>query len=127
MVAILTRNMEDKKEIMIDLTYLKTFSDGDLEFVKEMVELFIDKIPAETTELRRAVDAKEWTAVYKAAHDLKSSANFIGLKELIESIVKMEDCAKNERNLDAVDQLKEHIIEHCLMAVEELKEIKIDV
>lgn len=118
--------MEDKKEITIDLTYLKTFSDGDLDFVKEMVELFIEKIPTEAAELRRAVDAKEWAATYKAAHDLKSSANFIGLKDLIDSIIKMEDCAKNERNLDTVDDLKEHIIEHCLLAVDVLKDIEIE-
>jgi len=117
--------MEDKKEMMIDLSYLKTFSDGDLEFVKEMVELFIEKIPAETEELTRAITAHEWSAAYKAAHDLKSSANFIGLTSLIDSILKMEDCTKNEKDLDTINELREHIVAQCLAAVEELKEVEV--
>ncbi|MGB0521953.1 MAG: Hpt domain-containing protein [Flammeovirgaceae bacterium] len=118
--------MEDKKEIMIDLSYLKTFSDGDLAFVKEMVELFIEKIPMETAELQRAIAAKEWAAAYKAAHDLKSSANFIGLKHVIDGILKIEDCTKNERNFEELDQTQKFVVEQCLAAVEELKEIKIE-
>lgn len=117
--------MEEKKEIMIDLTYLKTFSDGDLAFVKEMVELFIEKIPMETAELQRAIGAKEWAAAYKAAHDLKSSSNFIGLKHVIDSIMKIEDCAKNERNFDELPELQAFVIEQCLAGVEELKGLEV--
>ena len=118
--------MEEKNEIMIDLTYLKTFSDGDLDFVKEMVELFIEKIPAETEELNRATEAKEWSVAYKAAHDLKSSANFIGLSHIIGKIMQLEDCLKNEKNLELVNGLKGEIIEECLTAVDELKDIEIE-
>lgn len=118
--------MEENKEKIVDLTYLKTFSDGDLDFVKEMVELFIDKIPMETSELQRAISAEEWSAAYKAAHDLKSSANFIGLKHIINSILKIEDCTKNERNFDQLAEPTQVVVEQCAIAVEELKEVKIE-
>ena len=117
--------MEDKKESLIDLTYLKTFSDGDMVFVKEMIELFIEKIPTETAELQRAVAAQEWQAAYKAAHDLKSSANFIGLTYLVEDILKFEDCTKNQRNFDLIPDLRDRIVEECLKGVTELKGVEI--
>lgn len=117
--------MEEKKDIMIDLSYLKTFSDGDLDFVKEMVELFIEKIPMEIAELKRAIDAKEWPAAYKAAHDLKSSANFIGLKGIISDIMQIEDCTKNEHNFEMLDDLQKRVGEHCMSGVEELKGMEI--
>jgi len=117
--------MEEKKEKMIDLGYLKSFSDCDLDFVKEMVELFIEKIPMELAELKRAIDAKEWPEAYKAAHDLKSSANFIGLQGIVGAIMQIEDCTKNERNFEQLEELREQVATHCLAAVEELKEIEI--
>jgi HPt (histidine-containing phosphotransfer) domain-containing protein len=116
--------MEKKKntENVIDLEYIRTFSDGDEDFVREMVELFSEKIPAEVKELNVAVTEKNWERAYKATHDLKSSTSFVGMEYLRKDVLELERCTKFTQDLELVPALVEQISKECGKAAQELKE-----
>jgi len=108
-------------ETVIDLEYIRTFSAGDHEFVKEMVELYIEKIPQEIKALETAVEEKNWHGAYRATHDLKSSTSFIGMKYLLEDVLELEQCTKFEQDLEEVPELMETVVTECKKAIEELR------
>jgi HPt (histidine-containing phosphotransfer) domain-containing protein len=91
---------------LIDLTYLRSFCDGDEAFVAETIETLLEKLPEELRQLEQATATQQWHAAYKAVHSLKSSLHLAGLAHLYDSLKQLEGWTKNEENLD---QAKERI------------------
>ncbi len=113
----------EKSNNAINLEYIRTFSDGDEDFVREMVELFSDKIPAEVKELNAAAEDENWERAYKATHDLKSSTSFVGMEYLRQDVLELERCTKFTQDLELVPALVEKISQECGKAAKELKEV----
>lgn len=55
---------------------------GGQSFLVEMIELFLEHAPQRLATARAAFDAGEITAVYRAAHSLKSTAGNLGARAL---------------------------------------------
>lgn len=55
---------------------------GGQEFLVEMIELFLEHAPQRLAAARAAFDAGDITAVYRAAHSLKSTAGNLGARAL---------------------------------------------
>lgn len=82
----------------IDLTYLKTISDGDEAIVKELIEIFIEQVPEFTIGLQDNFKLKNWNSIAALAHKAKSSVISMGMTELGEVDLKnLELLAKNKR------------------------------
>lgn len=116
------KSMNNNTKMAIDLEYIRTFSDGDEDFVREMIELFSEKIPAEVAELNKAVEEKNWERAYKATHDLKSSTSFVGMEYLRKDVLELERCTKFTQDLELVPPLVEKISMECKKATQELKD-----
>ncbi len=105
-----------------DFSYLLEFSGNDVEFLKEMIDVFIEKSPYDVERLLSGVQAKDWHLVYQMAHTLKTSTNFMGIKRIKEEVLTVEDLAKNQQDLEQIPSLVAYIANVCSQAVEELKE-----
>ncbi|HEV7350629.1 response regulator [Telluribacter sp.] len=68
-------------ESIIDLSYLKNFSEGSAEFEREMIELYITKTPPEMDLLENSVVEGDYELIRKKAHTLSSSFSMMGVKE----------------------------------------------
>ncbi|GAB3172837.1 response regulator [Telluribacter humicola] len=79
-----TSNQEEEADIaesVIDLTYLKNFSDGSREFEKEMIEMYLSKTPEEMNIIENAVREGDYDLIKKRAHKISSSFALMGVKE----------------------------------------------
>ncbi|MFY0482927.1 ATP-binding protein [Flavobacterium sp. PLA-1-15] len=78
------------KEQAIDFSYLEELSDGNQEFIKEMIELFLNKIPEDLQELEAAIEAKDHNSIKGIAHTMRSSLSIFRLEDLFEHLDPIE-------------------------------------
>lgn len=108
----------------IDLTYLRTLSNGDKGFIKEMISLFIDQTPDMLARMSNYLNLQDWKALSSAAHKMKPSVMFVGLKETEKDLKKVEDYSAERKNTADIPIILARINEVCKVAVDELKNEK---
>jgi len=105
-----------------DLSYLEMVSDGDKDFIHQVVESFIENNAQIIVSLREEQDAGNWIKMGQLIHKIKPSLEMVGLTPLKEKIVQAENNLKNETNIEETIPLVDEIIINCQQAIEELKE-----
>lgn len=95
--------------------------DGEKEFLAELVEIFINDIPAQFSEIQKAVDNRNGKDLEKSAHKLKGAiANFTE-KAAFEAALKTEIIGKENR-LDEVEEAYNTLVKEVEYLVNALKE-----
>lgn len=108
-----------------DLTYLKQIAEGNTEFILEMITSFIADLPKTLSDMDKALSQKKWPELKVIAHTLKSSADFIGMHNIKETLKNIEKYAADRTNLELLPELVAKTKNHCMKAMEEVKsEIK---
>lgn len=104
---------------IIDMSFLDEMSGGDSEFRKEMINLFIEKIPSQVTQLEEAFKNIDYDNVKKLAHNMKSSMDIFMLQDLSNclSIIE-EEASSGEFTAETLDKVN---IFHC--GIEEVVKI----
>ena len=82
--------LNNKKNI--DFSYLDELSGGqaDDDFKKEMIDLFIQKMPPDLLLLEKAVHEKEYNHIKRIAHDMKSSLSMFKLEKEVKYLEEIE-------------------------------------
>lgn len=90
----------------LDLKYLRMISDGDLDFMKDLLRTFVKTTPEALDELREALASKDWTKMGRVMHKVKPSYLLIDVPEVSELVKSLEFNAKNSVNIpDIPDQV----------------------
>jgi two-component system sensor histidine kinase/response regulator len=63
---------------------------GDMDLLREVVELFLDDYPSALEKLRSAVSAHDPSGVEHQAHSLKGSVSTFGAQEAFEAALVLE-------------------------------------
>jgi PAS domain S-box-containing protein len=82
---------------LADLSYLRSVSNGNPEFVKEMVVTLQETMPKTIDQIESSADQQDWKAVAKAIHKIKPSLTMMGLKELRVEAMELEELATGTR------------------------------
>lgn len=75
---------------------------GDLEFVDELVDTYLDDAVAQLAGMRQAAADDDAAAMVRPAHSLKSSSENVGAMTLADACRSLEADAKNGSVADAV-------------------------
>jgi len=110
-------------EKLYDLTMIHGLSGGDEAFIRQMVELFIDTMPASTEELQTTLDQKQWDAMGKLAHKLKSTTGSMGMDSIKEEVKAVEQNCKKNVHLEETPALVKKLI---LVINQTVAQLKID-
>ena len=108
----------DSETPLIDLEQLESVSDGDLEFKRELIELFDQQTQDHLNELKEAIQNNNASAVDAAAHSLKGGASNIGAMQVCELAQEIEESGRND-NLEKLEgdyQRLEALIDQTLDA-----------
>lgn len=89
----------------INFNYLKEISNGNVEFEKMMINLYLSKTYTELLNLENAVDSKNLEMTQHLAHKLVSTAAIIGAKELKNNLLKIESLASEVKNIGEIKNL----------------------
>lgn len=80
-----------------DLEYLRNISGNNHEFIKEMLQTFVQSIPVSLKEMEEALTLSDFTKLARVAHQIKPSMTLLGINHLKDSAVQIEDLAKNTK------------------------------
>jgi hypothetical protein len=102
---------------LYDLTMVQSVSGGDEGFIKKMVALFIDTVPQNVQDLKKALQEENWEQVGKTAHKLKSTIDSMGIKSIRREIREVEANAKQLESLQTIPSLVttiDMVIKECI-------------
>lgn len=78
-----------------DLTYLKNMSGNNQEFIKEMLQTFVQSIPNSLKDMDEALSTGDLTKLARISHQIKPSMTLLGIDHLKEAAIRIEERAKN--------------------------------
>lgn len=90
---------------LTDLTYLKSISRGNNEFVKKMINSVIIQVSEDIEKMQKLAADNDWEGLSFTAHRTKPSFHFIGMKTVQESISVIEQNAKERIQLELIPEL----------------------
>jgi len=79
----------------IDLDYLNEISDGDDDFLHELLESFLNQTPLMIMELQTFINLGDWENVAKHAHKLKPTFEYVGLHGVRDKMAEIEAIVKS--------------------------------
>ena len=105
---------------MIDLEFLNSVAKSDKSFYKTMLEIFLKQTPESIDNLTEGLVTKDFDRIKAAAHKMKSSMGFMGMKETEIVCQKVEESSKN-KSISEIKDLIEEIKANCEIAFQEVK------
>ncbi len=79
---------------MIDLSYLRSISNNNQEFITQMIRSFLDHAPTYIQEMKTTCHQNDWSGLAMSTHKLKPSATYMGIDQLLDVILQIENQVK---------------------------------
>ena len=95
--------MEQPNQGVIDLDRARSRVAGDEEMLKELAQIFLDESPGWHKRIEAAVNDGDAKALFRAAHDIKGSAEVFGAENAASTAKTLERMGRNE-SLDDADE-----------------------
>ncbi|AEE49532.1 ATP-binding protein [Haliscomenobacter hydrossis] len=99
----------------LDLSFLRDFTDGDVEQMQYFIQKFLHQCPLEIQKLEQALVEQDKKALFQTAHSFKPQLEFVGLKKAAALAQQLEQAALKEAPLTELStllsQLKETLNE----------------
>ncbi len=87
------------KNIDYDLSKIVELSDNDQDFIKSMVDMFLEEIPKDLDYLATAVVEEDRAKTHEYAHKMKPSVDMFGL-DCLSDILILEAWGKSNDPMD---------------------------
>jgi len=82
-----------------NMDYLEDLSGGNIQLIKEILELFIKQTPPDMDLLATYIKQEEWEKAYKQAHHIKPTLAYVGANGMRAELQEIETLAKNQQEL----------------------------
>ncbi len=105
----------------LDLSYLNEISGGDEDFIKEMIETFLEETPKDLNDIEAHLSTQNWAELGKTAHKMKSSIKMFGFESLKNKALFIEQSGKKGENIDVLPAEVSTFIEGVKGALAELE------
>lgn len=117
-------NVRENGTKLIDLGMINERANGDIEYIKDMIKMFIDLMPEYLNELKEYHITKNWEELGKQAHKMKTPVAYFGVEELRELLSNMELLMKTD-TVQAIE-LSEMIQKSEELIVASISELKLE-
>lgn len=104
----------------IDLSYFHTITEEDKDLKVRMLRIMLDETPDEMYKLQKFSDEQNWDSLRAIAHKMKSSMQFLGMKETLNTVRFIELSAKEKKNLHQLPEKVRMVVRDCEMALTQL-------
>jgi PAS domain S-box-containing protein len=95
---------------LYDLTLLREISGEDSETFVTIIQKFLEKTPSEIAELEEHIGRKDYPAMARVVHRLKSTARFLGLSPLNPVLEELEAKGRDISVVMDPAQVNEHFL-----------------
>ncbi len=94
--------MEKKNKVLIDLSYLQEVASDNVEFMVEMIDIFVAQTPEYIKILEVAVANKDWAKIAEMSHKIKPTLAFMGANDAKETMAKIEHRSRIKEDYDGI-------------------------
>lgn len=107
---------------LYDISKLTALSRGDVDFVRNMVDIFIEHTPPALVDMQASMEIKDYILVGKLAHRIKPSIDNMGIAGL-DGVAKDIELQAKSTNIDhdSLAQKVTFMSTHLSMVIEKLK------
>jgi HPt (histidine-containing phosphotransfer) domain-containing protein len=109
---------------LTDMTYIKDVAKGNVDFINQMVDIFLLKTPEGLDELEKMISVQNWEMASFHAHKLKATYAYMGITTLKDILLDIERNSKSREGLESIPAKFETLKEQTVLAVKELEEYK---
>jgi HPt (histidine-containing phosphotransfer) domain-containing protein len=99
----------NKDNQLLDYTQIDQISGGDINFKKELIEIFIGQISEFISNMNQFFSKNEWELLAREAHTAKSSALIFGMTETGSLLKQIQTLAENNE-LTQLESLVKKVI-----------------
>lgn len=100
---------------------VRELADNDEDFVKSLVEAFLEEVPEDAERMEKAVDKEDYEEAYQAAHKMKPTVDLFELGVLTDLIV-VQDWGKFKKEGESCKDELQVVLNAVQNASQELKE-----
>lgn len=98
--------LEDNSSFL-DLTSLKETFSNDTEFIKSILQIFIDDTPKDYNQLKILIGKGDYQKASKLAHKVKSSFRTLGMIKPTDLLQRIESNPDNNGNIEILSELNQ--------------------
>ena len=97
----------DDNSPFLDLTSLKETFSNDTEFIKSILQIFVDDTPKDYNQLKILIGKGDYQKASKLAHKVKSSFRTLGMSKPTTLLQQIESSPDNNGNLEIISELNQ--------------------
>lgn len=105
---------------MVDLSFLETFTKGDMKKMKRYITIYLRIAPEIFEHMEQHVVNKDWEQLRIKAHSLKPQADYMGIPSLKSVLVEIEQSV-HEKKVERLPELYEKAVTIHLASIPYLK------
>ncbi len=88
--------------MIYNLDKINEMAEGDEDFIKSVVSVFLEEVPGDLEGLETALNEKDHKEVYMLAHKIKPNVDLLGMEQSKARALEMETLAKAEANIEEI-------------------------
>lgn len=96
-----------------DFSYLRSVSGNNEDFIREMIQTFIQTIPPILEDMSKSLAEKDWIKLSRLAHQIKPSFALMGMNELRARLLQIEENARSNQHLSELPSITNRFIVQC--------------
>ena len=89
--------LSNYKRMHYNLSQIEEIANGDEQFKREMISIFVDQIPGFIENMNTFLETENWQSLAREAHTTKSSVLVFGMQETGTTFKKIQAFAENEQ------------------------------
>ena len=91
-------------DVEVNLSYLNEIASGSVEFMIDMIDIFLEQTPVYLAQLTEAVQAKDWKTTGDIAHKIKPTLAFMGIGRGRDVMAEIERKARNTTDVETIEE-----------------------
>lgn len=113
---------DNTDENVYNLTVLHNLSRGNKDFIKKMIQIFIEQTSETLADLDKAFIENNFIEISRLIHKMKPSVESLGINNIIKEISTLEKIAKTTTNKNEIENLLQKIKPILILAITQLEE-----
>lgn len=105
-----------------NLDYLNEVSDGDLPFIKQMIEVFTGQVPEFIANMEKFLAEGNYKELGKEAHKAKSSVIIVGMNQLGDKLKHLQLLTEDNKETETYPEYVDEFKKLSMAALNELKD-----
>lgn len=107
--------------IHYNLAKVYAISDDDKDFVLQIINLFVEEVPADVAQIKVGIKAKDYPYAYGFAHKVKPTLDLLGMDDAKEEILQIEQWTRDQGKKKEIKEIYKSLSERVDLALAEIK------